>query len=124
MTPTTSKLPVSWQPRWTPSVRGDLYRLRAPKDVRGHEQAGARYAVVVQSDDLPLSTWIIAPTSTGRRAASFRPEIEINGAKTRVMVEQLTVIDPQHRLGEFVGRLGTIELQAVDAALRAVLALD
>jgi len=105
-------------------VRGDLYRLKAPKDVRGHEQAGGRYAVVVQSDDLPLSTWVIAPTSTGRRPASFRPEIEINGGKTRVMVEQLTVIDPQHRLGEFVGRLDTLEMQAVDAALRAVLALD
>lgn len=105
-------------------MRGDLYRLRAPKDVRGHEQAGARYAVVVQSDDLPLSTWIIAPTSTGRRAASFRPEIEIDGEKTRVMVEQLTVMDPQRRLGEFAGRLDIGEMQAVDAALRAVLALD
>jgi mRNA interferase MazF len=105
-------------------VRGDLYRLKAPKDVRGHEQARARYAVVVQSDDLPLSTWIIAPTSTGRRAASFRPEIEIGGTKARVMVEQLTVIDPQHRLGEFVGRLDTVEMQAVDDALRDVLALD
>ena len=105
-------------------MRGDLYRLRAPKDVRGHERAGARYAVVVQSDDLPLSTWIIAPTSTGRRGASFRPEIEINGTKTRVMVEQLTVIDPQQRLGEFAGRLGSTEMQAVDSALRAVLALD
>ena len=105
-------------------MRGDLYRLKAPKDVRGHEQAGARYAVVVQSDDLPLSTWIIAPTSTGRRAASFRPEIEINGAKTRVMVEQLTVIDPQARLGEFAGRLEPSKLQAVDSALQAVLGLD
>jgi mRNA interferase MazF len=105
-------------------VRGDLYRLKAPKDVRGREQARARYAVVVQSDDLPLSTWVIAPTSTGRRAASFRPEIEISGTKTRVMVEQLTVIDPEHRLGEFVGRLDTVEMQAVDAALRDVLALD
>lgn len=105
-------------------MRGELYRLRAPKGVRGHEQAGPCYAVVVQSDDLPLSTWIVAPTSTGRRAASFRPEIEIGGTKTRVMVEQLTVIDPQHRLGEFVGRLDTIEMQAVDTALRAVLALD
>jgi mRNA interferase MazF len=124
MTPTTSLPPVGWQPRWTPFVRGDLYRLKAPKDAHGHEQARGRYAVVVQSDDLPLSTWIIAPTSTGRRPASFRPEIEINGAKTRVMVEQLTVIDPQHRLGEFVGRLDTLEIQAVDAALRAVLALD
>ena len=106
-------------------MRGDLYRLKAPKEeVQGHEQAGARYAVVVQSDDLPLSTWIIAPTSTGRRAASFRPEININGTKTRVMVEQLTVIDPQTRLGEFAGRLDSAEIHAVDAALLAVLALD
>ena len=36
--------------------------------------------------------------------ASFRPEIEINDTKTRVMVEQLTVIDPETRLGEFAGR--------------------
>jgi mRNA interferase MazF len=98
--------------------------LKAPKDARGREQGGARYAVVVQSDDLPLSTWIIAPTSTGRRAASFRPEITIHGDKTRVMVEQLTVIDPQYRLGEFAGRLDFAEMRAVDAALRAVLGLD
>ena len=105
-------------------MRGDLYRLKAPKAVRGHEQAGARYAVVVQSDDLPLSTWIIAPTSTGRRAASFRPEIEIDGSRTRVMVEQLTVVDPETRLGEFAGRLSRSEAAAVGAALRAVLGLD
>ena len=42
----------------------------------------------------------------------------------RVMVEQLTVVEPQLRLGEFAGRLGTSELQAVDNALMAVLALD
>ena len=97
---------------------------RQAKDVRGHEQAGSRFAVVVQSDDLPLSTWIVAPTSTGRRKASFRPEIEINGVKTRVMVEQLTLVDPQNRLGEFAGRLDGSELRAIDAALLAVLGLD
>lgn len=107
-----------------PFVRGDLYRLRAPKDVRGHEQARARFAVVVQSDDLPLSTWVVAPTSTGRREATFRPEIEIDGVRTRVMVEQLTVVDPETRLGEFAGRLGAAELRAVDAALMTVLGLD
>lgn len=105
-------------------VRGDLYRLRAPKDVRGHEQSGARFAVVVQSDDLPLSTWVVAPTSTGRREASFRPEIEIDGVRTRVMVEQLTVVDPETRLGEFAGRLDVAELRSVDAALLTVLGLD
>ncbi len=105
-------------------MRGDLYRLKAPRDARGHEQQGPRFAVVVQSDDLPLSTWLVAPTSTGRRGASFRPEIEIGGVATRVLVEQLTVIDPEVRLGEFVGRLSSVELAEVDAALRAVLALD
>ncbi|GFG83521.1 type II toxin-antitoxin system PemK/MazF family toxin [Mycolicibacter algericus] len=105
-------------------MRGDLYRFKAPTDARGHEQPGGHYAVVVQSDDLPLSTWIIAPTSTGRRAASFRPEIDIAGTKTRVLVEQLTVIDPQRRLGEFVGRLTGSELAAIDTALVAVLGLD
>ena len=69
-------------------MRGDLYRLKAPVDARGHEQTGARHAVVVQPDDLPLSTWIVAPTTTGRRAASFRPEIEIDGTKTRVMSDR------------------------------------
>ncbi|HZI96220.1 MAG TPA: type II toxin-antitoxin system PemK/MazF family toxin [Actinomycetales bacterium] len=105
-------------------MRGDLYRLKAPKDALGHEQAGGRYAVMVQSDDLPLSTCLIAPTSTGRRPASFRPEIEVNGIKTLVLAEQLTVIDPQTRLGEFAGRLDLSELQALDAALLVVLALD
>ena len=105
-------------------MRGDLYRLKASRNARGHEQTGSRYAVVVQSDDLPLSTWIIAPTSTGRRSASSRPEIEIDGRKTRVMVEQLTVIDPRLRLGEFAGRLDASEMRAVDDALMAVLALD
>jgi mRNA interferase MazF len=105
-------------------VRGDVYRLKAPRDARGHEQAGPRYAVVVQSDDLPLSTWLIAPTSTGRRPASFRPEIEIDGVAMRVLVEQLTVIDPELRLAGFAGRLSTAELAALDDALRAVLALD
>lgn len=105
-------------------VRGDLYRLRAPKDVRGQEQAGTRFAVVVQSDDLPLSTWVIAPTSTGRRTATFRPEVKIDGIRTAVMVEQLTAVDPETRLGDFVGRLATEELREVDAALLAVLGLD
>jgi mRNA interferase MazF len=107
-----------------PSVRGDLYRLKAPKNVRGHEQAGGRYAVIVQSDDLPLSTCLIAPTSTGRRPASFRPEIVVNGITTRVMAEHLTVIDPQSRLGDCAGRLDSAELQALDAALHVVLGLD
>ncbi|MFT3797557.1 type II toxin-antitoxin system PemK/MazF family toxin [Microbacterium sp.] len=104
-------------------MRGDVYRLRAPRDVRGHEQQGRRYAVVVQSDDLDvLSTWMVAPTSTSARAATFRPVIELNEAPTRVLVEQTSAVDPS-RLGDRVGHLSLDELRAVDAALRVVLSL-
>lgn len=82
-----------------------------------------RYAVVVQSDDLLLSTWLVAPTSTGRAPASFRPEVEIDGVRTRILVEQTAVVDPEVRLGDFAGRLSAAELAAVDDALRVVLSL-
>jgi mRNA interferase MazF len=104
-------------------VRGEVFRLPAPKAARGHEQRGARYAVVVQADELlALSTTLVAPTSTGARAATFRPTIEIGGAETRVLVEQTTVVDPQ-RLGRSAGRLDADELRAVDEALALVLGL-
>ncbi len=103
-------------------MRGEVYRLRSPKDARGNEQSGARYAVVVQSDQLPLSTWLVAPTSTSARAARFRPEVEVAGRTTRVLAEQVTAVDPQ-RLGEVAGYLTREELRRVDAALRVVLEL-
>jgi mRNA interferase MazF len=103
-------------------VRGDVHALKAPRGARGHEQAGSRFAVVVQSDALPLSTWLVAPTSTRARAASFRPEVEILGVSTLVLVEQTTAVDPQ-RLGELVARLGRRELDEIDDALRVVLGL-
>jgi mRNA interferase MazF len=103
-------------------VRGEVYRVRTPRDARGSEQSGSRYAVVVQSDLLPLFTWLVAPTSTSARPASFRPEVEVAGRRTRVLAEQTTAVDPQ-RLGELAGQLTLEELQRVDAALRIVLGL-
>lgn len=104
-------------------MRGDVCRLRIPTDTRGHEQRGVRYAVIVQSDDLDLlSTCLVAPTSTVARAASFRPEIEVRGTTTRVLVEQSRAVD-RGRLGDVVGHLSFDELRAVSAAMRLVLAL-
>jgi mRNA interferase MazF len=103
-------------------VRGEVFRLGAPRDTRGHEQQSARYAVVVQSDDFPLSTWLVAPTSTSAHPASFRPEVEIGGRTTRVLAEQTAAVDPT-RLGESFGNLTFDELRHVDAALRLVLDL-
>ena len=81
-----------------------------------------RYAVVVQSDLLPLSTWLVAPTSTSARQASFRPEVEVHGNLTRVLAEQTAAVDPA-LLGPPVAHLTFDELRLVDAALRPMLAL-
>ena len=104
-------------------MRGEVYRLRSPRDRRGHEQSGSRYGVVVQSDSLVLSTWLVAPTSTSALAASFRPEVEVLGRRTQVLAEQTAAVDPQ-RLGDRVGRLTNDEMRQVDAALRLVLGLS
>ncbi|MDT7720260.1 MAG: mRNA interferase MazF, partial [Mycobacterium sp.] len=37
-------------------MRGEVFRLHAPRSSRRHEQSGSRFAVLVQSDQLPLST--------------------------------------------------------------------
>ncbi|MEA2440480.1 MAG: mRNA interferase MazF, partial [Thermoleophilaceae bacterium] len=61
-----------------PVVRGEVFRLRAPRGARGREPRGIRYAVVVQADELlALST---------------------------VLVEQTTAVTPE-RLGKSAGRL-------------------
>ena len=103
-------------------MRGDVYQLTAPRGGRGREQAGGRYAVVVQSDELPLSTWLVAPTSASARAATFRPEISVRGRVTRVFAEQTAAIDPG-RLGDRAGALTLAEMRQVDAALRLVMSL-
>ena len=114
--------------KWTRYVRGDIHRLRAPKSTLAHEQKGAhepkgaRYAVLLQSDDLMLSTVLVAPTSRSSPPRIFRPTITIDGDDTQVLIEQTSEI-AHERLGEFVGRLPHDELEAIDDALRLVLEL-
>ena len=104
-------------------VRGEVFRLRAPRAARGAEQRGARFAVVVQADELlALSTVLVSPTSTFAPPRSFRPTIELEGTPARVLVEQTTAVSPE-RLGEPVGRLNASELRHLDAALALVLGL-
>jgi mRNA interferase MazF len=103
-------------------TRGEVYRLRLPAR-RGREQAGPRYGVIVQADQLlGLSTAIVAPTSRGAAPATFRPEIQLGGERTRVLVEQLRAVDVE-RLDELAGRLSAQEQRAVDDALAIVLDL-
>lgn len=99
-----------------------MCRLKLPRRV-GHEQHGDRFGVVVQGDELlPRSVVLVAPTSRSVRAASFRPEIEVEGETTRVLVEQVGAVDVQ-RLGDLAGHLSREEQWGVDDALMTVLGL-
>jgi mRNA interferase MazF len=102
-------------------VRGDIYRLRAAHDAVGHEQQGPRYTVVLQSDDLNLSTVIVAPASTRAHPYVFRPEVTVRGTPTRLMLDQLRSVDREKAIGDRVGRLSPNEMVEVNRLLRAVL---
>jgi mRNA interferase MazF len=94
-------------------LRGDIYRLKVPKGT-----------VVVQAEEfLPRSVVIVAPTSRSAKQASFRPEIDVEGQRTRVLVEQLGAVDAS-RLCELSGHLSPEELWGVDEALSTVLGLN
>ncbi len=65
---------------------------------------------------------LVAPTSRSARPASFRPEIDIAGDRTRVLVEQLGAVDAT-RLGDFATHISSEELWGIDEALVTVLGL-
>jgi mRNA interferase MazF len=103
--------------------RGDVFRFKMPKGV-GHEQMGERFGVIVQADEfLPRSVVLVVPTSRSARAATFRPQVVVDGDETRVLAEQLGAVDVQ-RLGRRAGRLTAEEMWSVDEALETILGLS
>jgi mRNA interferase MazF len=104
-------------------VRGDVYAIKMPRG-RGRVQYGRRYAVIVQTDDLlTLSTVVICPTSTSAPAASFHPEIELGGERTKVLCEMVGAVDARN-LGEQAGHLSYDELRTVNDRLALVLGIN
>jgi mRNA interferase MazF len=113
------RLQISWR---ACVLRGDVHEFRPPRGT-GHEQRGRRYGVIVQANELlPRSVILVAPTSHSARPASFRPEIELLGETTRVLVEQVGALD-SGRLGELVGRVSPEQQWGIDEALTTVLGL-
>jgi mRNA interferase MazF len=103
-------------------LRGDVHEFRLPRGA-GREQQGRRYGVIVQANELlPRSVILVAPTSHSARTASFRPEIDLLGEITRVLVEQVGAIDAG-RLGDLVGQVSPEQQWGIDEALLTVLGL-
>ena len=102
---------------------GDIYSLRLPRG-KGHEQRGKRFGVVLKSDAfLPRSVVLVAPTSVSAKPASFRPEMNVEGTMTKVLVEQMGAVDVT-RFGDIAGHLTPEEEWGVDSAILTVLGLN
>ena len=101
---------------------GDVYLVSL--EGAGHELRGPHYALVVSDEPFNhLSTVVIVPLSSGAKPASFRPEIEFHGRRTRALVDQVRALDKK-RLKEYQANLsGTSFFLAVKAALKELLAL-
>lgn len=102
--------------------RGAIYGIKGIPGARGHEQQGRRYAVIIQSDRFPSSTVIVALTSSSAGPAIYRPVIEFDGTRTRILADQIYTVAPE-RLGDFKGSLDGKELAELDRALMLKLGL-
>jgi mRNA interferase MazF len=69
-----------------------------------------------------LDTGVVVPTSTSARAATFRPEIVVEGRRTRVLCEQIRTLDAR-RIDAVVSTLSSTDLHSVEDALEIVLDL-
>jgi mRNA interferase MazF len=97
-------------------IRGAVYRIDLGQ-ARGHEQRGKRLGLVMSPTDSPLSVVTVIPTSASAQPAVHRPEIEIAGRSTLVLVDQIRSIDVDYVRGEPVDYLAQAQLTDVEVAL-------
>ena len=101
---------------------GDIHRVRFGRGT-GHEQAGERPAVILQTNAMAsLSTVIVAPLSASAPDAPFRPAVTVGGTASRMLAEQMRAVDVG-RVGKRLGHLSADESVDVNTAVRLVLGI-
>ncbi|MGQ0624058.1 MAG: type II toxin-antitoxin system PemK/MazF family toxin [Sporichthyaceae bacterium] len=97
-------------------IRGAVYRIDLGRP-RSHEQGGKRLGLLVSPSDSPLSVVTVIPTSTSAGPSTHRPEVEIAGRSTRMLIDQIRSIDIDHVVGDPVDYLTRDQLTEVELAL-------
>jgi mRNA interferase MazF len=104
-------------------IRGAVYRVDLGDAKRGHEQRGRRYGVVMSPSSGAWTVATVIPTSTSAGASLFRPELEIDGTLTRLLVDRIRTVDVTFIHGDPVHYLDRDELAEVEHALSRYLGL-
>lgn len=103
-------------------IRGAVYRIDLGA-ARGHEQRGRRLGLVVSPSDSALSVVTVIPTSTQAQSATHRPQLEIAGRATLLLIDQIRSIDVDYLVGDPVDYLTRDQLARVELALAHYLGL-
>jgi mRNA interferase MazF len=104
-------------------IRGAIYRVDLGYAKRGHEQRGKRLGLVLGPSDMPWSVATIIPTSSSAQQAVFRPELEVAGTLTRLLVDRIRSVDVRYIHGEPVHDLDRHALAEVERAVTRYLGL-
>ncbi len=102
--------------------RGEIY-LISLNPTRGREIRKTRPCVVVSPDELnsALTTFIVAPLTTGSHPYPFRVPCRFAGKDGHVVLDQVRTVDRQ-RLIRRLGKLSSAALTAALAILREMFA--
>jgi mRNA interferase MazF len=104
------------------TARGEVWLARLDP-TEGREIQKTRPCVVISPHEIHdyLDVVIVAPMTTGSRAAGFRVEVKLNGKPNRILLDQIRTID-KSRLLRKVGALEDGVLSATLAILRKMFA--
>lgn len=97
-------------------IRGAVYRVDLGR-ARSQEQGGKRLGLVLSPSDSPLSVVTVVPTSTSAGPSVHRPEFEVVGRLTRMLVDQIRPLDVNYVVGDPVDYLTRDQLGEVELAL-------
>lgn len=103
-------------------ARGEVYLINLDP-TKGSEVQKTRPCVIVSPDEMNkyIRTIIIAPMTTKIRKYKSRVEIEFQGKKGQVMLDQIRTIDKQ-RLIEKLGDLSSKDIKKVLLVLQKMFA--
>jgi mRNA interferase MazF len=88
--------------------RGDVYWVNLDPTI-GSEIQKTRPALVVSPDDMnaALPRVIVAPITSKGQALGCRPELDFNGRRARILLDQIRSVDKKR----LTDKLGEIELK-------------
>ena len=103
-------------------ARGDVFLVDL-RPARGGEIRKSRPCVIVSPDELngSLSTFIVAPMTTGAHGYRFRVACRFAGKSGHVITDQLRTVD-RERLVRRLGKLAPATVSAVLSTLREMFA--